>query len=90
MRNGAIICIAGQAPTMWTDKDEAEFREKIDTYDKVHIIPVEINSFLLHCAWLDLMSKGMNKVVIKKAVFKKTGELEFTGFSCMLPIISMN
>ena len=90
LKKGAIICIEGKGPQIWTEADEAKFREQLSNYEAVRIVTPQIAPFLLHRIWLKMISKGITDLVVAIATFSKTGKLELSGKSVRLPVIGMS
>jgi hypothetical protein len=89
MSAGAIICFDHDKLTGWDADKETRFCEYIRNFDTVRVISQQVNSFLLHRMWLDLIAKGMTEVVIGKAEFDASGRLLFQLY-CRLTVTTLN
>ena len=90
MSIGAIICLTNEMPAKWNQDKEVQFRDQLESFDMIRIIPTQVNSYLLHCLYLDVVKKGMTEIVIAKAQFCARGRLELDHLYCRLPVRSMN
>ena len=90
LKKGAIICIVGKSPQIWTEADEIKFREQLSSYETVRIVTPQIAPFLLHRIWLKMISTGITDLVVAIATFSKTGKLELSGKRVRLPIVGLS
>lgn len=79
MKTGIIIYAAGNAPDKWTEEDENKIRKSLHRVHAVEIITAETGHFDIHDAWVSLLTKGINHIICKMAVFNESGEFKFTG-----------
>ena len=79
MKSGVIIYVAGNAPQGWSEGDETHIRSTESQADLIEIITTKTGHFDVLDAWWNLLSKGMSLVTCKMAVFRESGEIQFTG-----------
>ena len=79
MKTGIIIYAAGNAPDKWTEEDENKIRMSLHRAHAVEIITTETGHFDIHDAWVSLLTRGINHIICKMAVFNESGEFKFTG-----------
>jgi hypothetical protein len=79
MRKGVIIYVAGDAPQDWTEADDVRVKRLEPDADLVEVITTMTGHFDIIDAWKELVSRGMQKITCKMAVFGDLGQIEFTG-----------
>jgi len=79
MKSGVIIYVAGSAPQDWTEDDETRIRSSESHADLIEIITTRTGHIDVLDAWRALLSKGMAHIICKMAVFRESGEIEYTG-----------
>ena len=79
MKTGIIIYVAGNAPGKWKQEDENKIRNSLNKTKAVEIITSKTGHYDIHDAWLSLLTKGINHITCKMAVFDESGEFKLTG-----------
>lgn len=79
MKSGVIIYVAGSAPESWTEDDETLIKASEPDADLIEVITTKTGHFDILDAWRDFISRGMQTITCKMAVFSECGQIEFTG-----------
>ena len=79
MKTGIIIYAAGNEASNWTEDDENKIRNSLHKAHAVEIITTETGYFDIHDAWASFITRGINHIICKMAVFSESGEFKFTG-----------
>lgn len=79
MKTGVIVYVAGNPPPEWSKTDEKLVCQKEPFADRVNVITRFSGHLDVHEAWLDLVVRGMERIILKMAMFGDAGHLEFTG-----------
>jgi len=79
MKRGVIVYIAGDVPNEWNE----DLNEMINCLgvqaDIVEVVASTFGSYDIHYAWWKLVSKGVQSISCKLAMFDSEEKLRFTG-----------
>ena len=79
MKTGVIVYVTGNVPDKWDD-DLGKIIQCLGIQvDRIEVVVSKFRSYDIHDAWWRLISKGVQSISCKLAVFDSSEGLKLTG-----------